>query len=701
MLRSILFIKENIPKVLEDEAVSQEKEKLFVKFETDKEALMTPFQKKLKKQNLTIGKINDGNDSRFDMLILIEDKAYPPSALEKLISEKIITRRKADNILKKYLDNQTEFNSIFKEVFKLGNELKDKIGDIEQEAVRKIIVLSLEDLKSKYRVKGLTKYLNMVEEDILNNLPYFRKENSLDDKFNSNSEYDYLKNYEVNIIRKSFIKKDCPVVIETSPSYQNLFGTIEKYYDGEGGWFTDFTAIKAGALLKANGGYLILNASDTFAEPGVWKALKRALYYGQLEIEDKHTSYQASPSVMKPEPIEINTKVILIGSAHTYSVLSAYEDDFNKVFKVKAEFDSEMKISETGVSRYVEVLENLIRKEKLKEFDISAISKILEYAARYVNSKNKLTTRFSYILDLAREAEFWANDVGAKDVSATHVVQAYESARERHGLYESKVNEMFEEGTMMIDTKGTKVGQINGLAVYGGDRYSFGKPTRITATVALGNGNILNVEREAGLSGSTHNKGVLVISGYLKEVFGRTIPLSFNASLVFEQGYGMIDGDSASITEIAALVSAMTEIPIKQSFAITGSVNQKGDIQPIGGVNDKIEGFYDLCKSRGLTGKEGVIIPKLNVQDLMLKDEVVDAVKEKKFSIYAVNKVEEALELLMGVKAGKRLASGHFQAHTIFGEVEKRLKEMRRRVIPPKTNFKVEETKKKRVKKKK
>jgi predicted ATP-dependent protease len=274
------------------------------------------------------------------------------------------------------------------------------------------------------------------------------------------------------------------------------------------------------------------------------------------------------------------------------------------------------------------------------------------------------------------------------------VLQAYNSARERHGLYETKVDEMFEDGTMMIDTSGSRVGQINGLAVYGGDRYSFGKPTRITATVALGNGTIVNVEREAGLSGSTHNKGVLVITGYLKEKFGKNIPLSFNASLVFEQGYGMIDGDSASITEIAALLSSMTEIPIKQNFAITGSVNQKGDIQPIGGVNDKVEGFFDLCKSRGLSGKEGVIIPIQNVQDLMLKDEVVEAVKDNKFSIYAVSQVEDALELLMGVKAGKILASGHYQANTIFCEVEKRLREMRRKVLPNRQQKIVEPAKK-------
>ena len=694
MLRSILFIQEQIATALDSEPFTSRKKKLYLKFESSKETILQPFQKRLQKDKLTIGQVDNGKAVQLDLFAIIGDKAYSPASLSELVEEKVITEKRAKLILTKYKNHQSDFDKVFKEIYKLGNKLKDDLEILEKETVKKIIRISLSDLKTKYRVAGISNYLKMVETDIITNVAYFKKGTFGANGEDSEAEYDYLRNYEVNIILDNSRLKGCPVIIETSPTYQNLFGAIEKYSDGEGGWFTDFTGIKAGALLRANGGYLILNAADAFSEPGVWKALKRSLYYGTMEIQDKHNSYQASPSVMKPEAIAIDTKVILIGSGYTYSMLSAYEDDFNKIFKIKAEFDSEMKRTDTGVTKYIQVLKNLIKEEKLKEFDLTGITKILEYSARYVESKNKLTTRFSYILDLAREADFWASDVGAKMVTDLYVEQAYTSARERHGLYESKVNEMFDDGTMMITTSGSRVGQINGLAVYGGDIYSFGKPTRITATVALGNGSIINVEREAGLSGSTHNKGVLVIGGYLKEMFGKNIPLSFNASLVFEQGYGMIDGDSASITEIAALISATTEIPIKQTFAITGSVNQKGDIQPIGGVNDKIEGFYDLCKTRGLTGKEGVIIPIQNIQDLMLKDEIVKAVEDKTFSIYAISKVEEALELLMGVRAGKKLASGHYQANTIFGEVEKRLREMRRKVVPPKQQIKETPTKK-------
>ncbi|PIQ07980.1 MAG: peptidase [Ignavibacteriales bacterium CG18_big_fil_WC_8_21_14_2_50_31_20] len=699
MLRTILFVKDNISRALEAEPFASNKIKIFAKFNSDKNELLKPFEEKLLKNNLTIGKVKEGEAFRFEILAVINDKVYSPLALNDLIKEKVITQKKAEKIVKNYQEFQNEFNSIFKEIYKLNNKLQDDVEKLEQETSKNIIQLALGELKSKYSVAGISKYLKMVENDIINNLAYFKKGQVEVGKQEVELEYDYLRNYEVNIILDNSKQKGCPVIIETSPTYQNLFGAIEKYSDGEGGWFTDFTGIKAGSLLRANGGYLILNAADTYQEPGVWKTLKRVLYYGILEIQDKYNANQAPQSIMQPEPIKIDTKIILIGSSYIYSVLSAYEDDFNKIFKIKAEFDSEMKRTDIGVAKYIRVIKKLIDEEKLKEFSSGAITKILEYSARFVDSKNKLTTRFSYILDIAREADFWASDVKSKIVNDYHVVQAYTSARERHGLYESKVNEMFDDGTMMIDTSGFRIGQINGLAVYGGDKYSFGKPTRITATVAIGNGTIVNVEREAGLSGSTHNKGVLVITGYLKEKFGKNIPISFNASLVFEQGYGMIDGDSASITEIVALLSALTEIPIKQSYAITGSVNQKGDIQPIGGVNDKIEGFYDLCKTRGLTGKEGVIIPIQNVNDLMLKDEIITSVKEQKFSIYAISQVEDALELLMGVKAGKELVDGHYQANTIFGEVERRLKEMRKKAAPLKQPQAVEPIRKKNAKK--
>jgi len=454
-----------------------------------------------------------------------------------------------------------------------------------------------------------------------------------------------------------------------------MFGTIEKVNDGKGGWYSDFTKIKAGSLLKANGGYLVLNVYHLFEEPGVWKTLKRVLTYNILEIQDSPSYFQLSATTLKPEPIKIDTKVILIGSQNIYSLLADHEYDFKKMFKVKADFDFEIKRSDKVIHEYARVIKKLIKEENLYEFDKSAIAYILELSARYAGQKNKLTTRFSWVADLAREASFWADDDGFKIVSAAHIEKAFNNAKERHGMLESKISDMIEDNTLLIDVEGERIGQINGLAVYGADYYSFGRPTRITATVSLGSGNIINVEREAGMSGRHYTEGVLIISGYFKETFGQDIPLSFNANLVFEQSYGTVDGDSASCAEIFALLSTLSGRPIKQSIAVTGSLNQKGDVQPIGGVNEKVEGFYDVCRWKGLSGKQGVIIPQLNIKELMLREDIIQAVLERKFHIYAIERVEEGIEILTGIKAGKKIKKG-YEPGSVFYLVERKIKEL-------------------------
>ena len=371
------------------------------------------------------------------------------------------------------MNYQDELQSIFKEGIKISNQIKDELNDLEQEVAKKIVEATFDEIINKNKDKNARKYLSSVVEDIINNLEIFK---GTKQPAEGEQEIDYFKDYQVNVILDNTNQKKCPVVIETSPTYQNLFGVIEKYNDGTGSWSSDFTKIKAGSLLRANGGYLILNASDAITEPGVWRALKRTLYYGKLEIQDNPTVYPFTVSILKPEPIRIDTKVILIGSEYSYSVLSAYEDDFNKIFKVKAEFDYEMKRTEKGIAEYVQVIKQLVKSERLMDFDSSAISKILEYAARYAGEKNKLTTRFSYILDLAREADFWARDVRASIVNGYHVEQAFSAAKERHALYESKMSEMIADGTILIDTDGARVGQVNGLAVYGDDKYSYPIP---------------------------------------------------------------------------------------------------------------------------------------------------------------------------------------------------------------------------------
>ncbi|MFA7418151.1 MAG: ATP-binding protein [Melioribacteraceae bacterium] len=693
LARVIKFFQEKIPQLLEAEPFVSEKKKIIAEFGQKQQKMMSYFEEKLKKDNFTLGQVKDGEMIRPEIFAVFDNTPVNLYQLNDLVKAEKISSEQREQLINKYASYQEELQLVFRNSLKQTQEFQERLVQLESNFVNGLISVTIDEIKKKYHNARVTKYMQKVEDNIIQNLDVFKGKKPVREESEEGVIIDYLKEYEVNIIHDNSKLKKCPIIVETSPTYSNLFGTIEKYSDGRGGWYADFTRIKAGSLLRANGGYLILNAKDAFQEPGVWKALKRVLLYGQLEIQDISNLYQFSPSVLKPEPIEINTKVILIGSGYIYSLLSNYEDDFNKVFKIKADFDYEMKRTDVAVNEYAAVIKKLIANEKLLEFDKSAIARITEYGARYAGEKNKLTTRFAYIADLAREASFWARSNGNKFVKNKDVNHAYIAAKERHGLYESKVSEMIKEKTFLIDTDGERVGTINGLAVYESGDYGFGKPTRITASVGLGNGNIINVEREAGMSGNTHNKGVLIISGYFRENFGKHIPLSFTASLVFEQGYGMIDGDSASITEIAALLSAISNIPIRQSFAITGSVNQKGEIQPIGGVNEKIEGFFDTCLGSGLTGKQGVIIPQQNVKDLMLKDEVINAVTEGNFHIHSVTKVGEAIEILTGIKAGSQQKNGSWESNTIFGEVEKELKLMRKRLRPVSENKNVKKSK--------
>lgn len=686
--RTIRFLQEKIPLVLTNDPFLTKKKQMIANYSKTQQSLMNEFEEKLRKDNFTLGQIKVGEMVRPEILTVIDNEPYFMQQLGELIQSNKIKKEDAEQIITKYTSYQEELQQVFRESLKLTQDFQEKINKLETESVDELITLALEDLKKKYKSEKIKNWLDQVHKSILQNLDVFKGAKPAKEESQEGLIIDYLKEYEVNIILDNSHQKNVPVIVETSPTYNNLFGTIEKYSDGRGGWFADFTRIKGGSLLRANGGYLIINATDAFMEPGVWKTLKRVLLYGQLEIQDLANIFQFSPTVLKPEPIDINAKIILIGSNYIYSILSAYEDDFNKIFKIKADFDYEMTRTDKSLNEYAMVIKKLIEAENLLEFEKSAIAKITEYGARYAGQKNKLTTRFAYIADLIRESSFWAKDKNEKVVKANHVVEAYMSSKERHGLYESKVSEMIKEGTILIDTEGEKVGVVNGLAVYESSHFAFGKPTRITASVALGNGNIINVEREAGLSGNTHNKGVLIISGYFKETFGRNFPLSLSASLVFEQGYGLIDGDSASIAEMAALISAISKIPIKQYIAVTGSVNQKGDVQPIGGVNEKIEGFFDVCKQKGLTGFQGVIIPQQNVKDLMLKDEVIEAVSLNQFHIYSVKRIEEAIEILTGIKVGNRLKNNKFEEDTVYGLVEKELFEMKERMKPQQSKTK-------------
>jgi len=672
---TINILKQKIPQTLESENYIQKKKNIMTEYSKMEEELMSGFDSELRKKGFALGQIKIGEIARPDILPLINDEQVPIFQLEQKVKDGVITQDQAKEIVKKYNENQEELQLLFKKGLKISQEFQKKLGDFEKEAVKDVVKAVMDNLKENYSQPKVNYYLSQVENNILENIQIFKGTKPQGESTNEGLLIDYFRDYDVNIILDNTSVNECPIIIETSPTYTNLFGAIERVSDGRGGYYSDFTNIKAGSILRANGGYLVLNVMHIFEESGVWKTLKRILTYNKLEMLDAPHVFHFTTSTIKPEPIDLNLKVILIGSQFVYSYLSEYEYDFKKMFKVKADFDYEIKRNDRILVEYARVIKKLIKDENLKEFDKYAIAHLLEIAAIFVGQKHKLTTRFSKIADLAREASFWATDDGAEIVTTSHVERAYQTIRERHGMLETKITEMYEDKSFLMDVTGERCGQINGLAIYSADFYSFGRPTRITATVSLGSGNIINVEREAGMSGRHYNKGVLIISGYFKETFGQEFPLAFNANLVFEQSYGTVDGDSASCAEIFALLSTLSGLPIKQSIAVTGSLNQKGDVQPIGGVNEKIEGFFDICKSAGLNKIQGVIIPIQNVKDLMLREDVIEAVKKKEFHIYPIERVEEGIEILTGVTAGTKSEKGYTK-DSIFDLVEKKIRDM-------------------------
>jgi len=608
----------------------------------------------------------------------------PIEEVPKLVQEGKLETIAAEELERKYDQFRQEFTVVYRKTLALSRELQSEMSYLEQEAASVLVDGVIEELKEKYPGPKLSEYLEEVRHHILDNLDPFKEREGEEVGQGAESpgvrppqtDRDPFRVYGVNVILAHNQHDACPVIFETTPTYPNLFGTIHRSYDARGSWTSDFMDLRGGSVLRADGGYLIMYALDTLTEPGVWRTLKRMLNHGKLEIQPLDLLFPFGAGSLKPESIDINVKIILIGDREMYELLYLYEDDFKKIFKVRAEFDEEMAMNDEVILQYGGRLRKLCEDEGLCPFDRGAVAAMIEYGIRRAGRRNKVTARFTDLADLAREACYLAREEGESPVTSAHVRRAIEMKMERHNLLETKIREMIEEGVLLIDAAGERAGQVNGLSVLEIGGYAFGKPVRITASTALGKSGIIDIEREAKLSGRIHDKGVQIISGYLRRMFAQDKPLSLAASICFEQSYSGIDGDSASSTEIYALVSALSGVPIRQEIAVTGSVNQQGDIQPIGGVNQKIEGFYDVCRIQGLTGKQGVIIPAENVEDLMLREDVVEAVAAGKFHIYPVRRIEEGIEILLGRTAGARAADGKFEEGTIFARVDSRLREL-------------------------
>ncbi len=563
--------------------------------------------------------------------------------------------------------------------------LRVKLKSLDELMVRHHVKFHLDDIKEKHKNnEDIKRFITMLEDDIVENLDHFKAEEN--EKENNNpfamfaasreNKEAFFERYRINLFIDNSDVQTAPIVFESNPSYQNLIGSIE-YVNEMGVMKTDFSMIKPGALHKANGGYLILLAKDILSHPFAWKSLKRSLLDEAVDIESRSTYNSAYVAqTIKPQPISINVKVIIIGDYYTYSLLNAYDEEFQKLFKIMADFDVDMARNSATIDQFARFVATKCKTEDLRHFTKRAVALLVEHATRLSDDQEKLTAHLKTLGDVIIESDAWAQYYNADVVDETHVKKALTERIVRANKYEEQTLKLYENGTYLLDVDGYKVGEINGLAVVGIGLYSFGKPSKITVSTYQGRQGIINIEREARTSGSLHDKGIMILTGFLGRMFAQDKPLALTASIVFEQLYSGVDGDSASSTELYALISDLSGVPINQAIAVTGSVNQRGYIQPIGGVNEKIEGFFKVCKRKGLTGEQGVVIPVQNVKNLMLCDEVVEAVKAGKFTIWAVSHVDEGIELLTGRKSGKRTKNGHFEKGTIYDLVDTRLRHL-------------------------
>ena len=593
-------LKKKIPLIFEDERYLNKKKEILEKFREQQAAYFKEFEKKVTQEKFSLVQVQMGPYSRPGIFPVIDGNTMTFDQLEALVQEGKLSEEEVERFREKQRELASELEDIFKETRKTEKEIRQSLQDLDKEVISPVVRDSVVDLREKYDNEKINNYLEEVQEDIMENLSRFTEKEEQPQVIPGLTipqPAEQFTEYRVNVLVDNSDTKGAPIIVETAPNYRNLFGTMERVVDRSGIWKTDFNRIKAGSFLRANGGYLIIDALDALIEPGVWLTLKRTLKNGVVEMQTYDPFYLFATSALKPEPIEADVKVIMVGDTMMYHLLYNYDEEFKKIFKVKSDFDTVMDKDEETISKYASLIHKICKEENLKPFDRSGVAAVVEYGVRIAGRQKKLTTRFHLLADVLREASYWAVKEGSQDVSEPHVEKAIQKRIHRVNLVEDKIQEMIDDGMIMIDSDGAVVGQVNGLSVYNLGDYAFGKPSRITAKVAMGKAGIINIEREAELSGPTHNKGVFILAGYLRGKYAQDKPLAMSASICFEQSYSGVDGDSASSTEVYALLSSLAGIPLRQDIAVTGSVNQKGEIQPIGGVNEKIEGFFDVCKA--------------------------------------------------------------------------------------------------------
>ncbi len=666
------FIKEirkDIQKTFNNDDFEKEKALIKQEFESKRADLLEKLNKDASKYNFEVKAAENG----IYMMPVVDGKSIKEEEFEKL----------PDDIKQKYEEKsvvvQEQIMSVIAKIKEIERMSDKKISEWQSNVALLTVNVHINYLKSKYkRNKKINAFLNDVKQDVLKNIPAFLEDTNKQPANNQQGpiikKADPCLNYRVNLFVDNSNRDGAPVIMDSNYSYQNIFGTLE-YENYYGALKTDHTMLKPGLLQQANGGYIMFQAKDLLSNSICYETLKKALRTKELGIENIADQRSSMTLVsLKPEPIPLDLKVILIGNSNIYQTLLAVDSDFRKLFKIKVEFEEYAEITDKNLNKLAQIIHGFCSNEELPHLDKTAMAKLVEYASKIAGSHNKVSTRFDDLIQVVGEAATWAKLSKSKIVTAEFINKALSERIERVKKYDEKYLEMIKQNSLLINTSGYKVGELNGLTVMTIGDYTFGKPAKITVNTYTGKEGIVNIEREVEISGPSHSKGVLILTGYLGEMFAQDIPLCLTASICFEQLYNGVDGDSASSTELYGLLSSLSGIPINQSIAVTGSVNQKGQIQPIGGVNEKIEGYFQVCKFRGLDGSHGVMIPVQNVDNLQLSDEVIQAVKNKKFHIYSISTIEEGIEVLTGVPAGKKDKTGHFPAGTVNCLVYEKLK---------------------------
>ncbi|PUU93768.1 MULTISPECIES: Lon protease family protein [Halanaerobium] len=643
-------LQEEIPRAFEGEEYDKERKEILNEYQPKSNKLMQEFESSVRERGFILQNTSQG------LVPVPVDEEGEPISRDKFQE---MDEEKREKVRSESQKIQNETSQVMREIRSIKEKAQNELAALEKKIGLSIVQPIICHLKDKYDCcEEIVDYLEEVQDDIVDHIDRFRNDDEADPQnpfiaMQQDEDGSFFVRYQINIFVNNSKTEGAPVIYEKNPTYYNLFGKIEGKSQF-GTITTNFTMIRSGSLHRANGGFLILHAKDLLTNPFCWDTLKRALINQEITVENIGEQYRSVPIItLKPEAVELDLKIIMIGSPYIYYLLYNFDEEFSELFKIKADFDTEMNRNKENIAKFADFISSVINRDQLKEFSAEAVAAMIDFSSRLTGDREKLSTKFNEIIEVLYESDVWADSYGEEVVSASSVKKAIDEKEMRSNLLEEKIQEQIDREHLLLDVSGQEVGQINGLSVYQAGNYSFGRPARITARSYLGKEGVINIEREAKMSGRIHSKGVMILTGYLGGKYAQDTPLSLTASIAFEQSYGGVDGDSATCAEVVALLSSLSGLSIRQDIAITGSMNQKGIVQPIGGVNEKIEGFFKVCQAKGLTGEQGVIIPGRNLDNLMLDEEVLAAIKNNKFNLYSIEEIDQALEIMLAEEAEK------------------------------------------------